>query len=71
MFSTFIDPTVRDVTLMTGGFPARYGGRLSAVLDVHSAEEVRLAAFTEPRNSPCSRRRARSEERSTTAKARG
>jgi hypothetical protein len=26
---------------MTGGFPARYGGRLSAVLDVHSAEEVR------------------------------
>ena len=41
LFSTFIDPTVRDVTLMTGGFPARYGGRLSAVLDVHSAEEVR------------------------------
>ena len=28
-------------TLMTGGFPARYGGRLSSVLDVHSAEEVR------------------------------
>ena len=26
---------------MTGGFPARYGGRLSSVLDVHSAEEVR------------------------------
>ena len=26
LFSTFIDPTVRDVTLMTGGFPARYGG---------------------------------------------
>jgi hypothetical protein len=41
MFSTFIDPTVRDVTLMTGGFPARYGGRLSSVLDVRSAEEVR------------------------------
>ena len=41
LFSTFIDPTVADVTLMTGGFPARYGGRLSAVLDVHSAEEVR------------------------------
>jgi hypothetical protein len=41
LFSTFIDPTVGDVTLMTGGFPARYGGRLSAVLDVHSAEEVR------------------------------
>ncbi|HEY9228906.1 MAG TPA: carboxypeptidase regulatory-like domain-containing protein, partial [Gemmatimonadaceae bacterium] len=41
LFSTFIDATVRDVTLMTGGFPARYGGRLSAVLDVHSQEEVR------------------------------
>ncbi len=41
LFSTFIDPTVRDVTLMTGGFPARYGGRLSSVLDVHSAEEAR------------------------------
>ena len=41
LFSTFIDPTVRDVSLMTGGFPARYGSRLSAVLDVHSAEEVR------------------------------
>ena len=41
LFSTFIDPTVSGVTLMTGGFPARYGGRLSAVLDVHSQEEVR------------------------------
>jgi hypothetical protein len=41
LFSTFIDPTVRDVTLMTGGFPARYGGRLSSVLDVHSAEDIR------------------------------
>jgi hypothetical protein len=41
LFSTFIDPTVRDVTLMTGGFPARYGGRLSSVLDVRSAEDVR------------------------------
>jgi hypothetical protein len=41
LFSTFIDPTVRDVSLMTGGFPARYGGRLSSVLDVRSAEETR------------------------------
>src|SRR5512143_1021053 len=41
LFSTFIDPTVRDLTLMTGGFPARYGGRLSSVLDVHSMDEVR------------------------------
>jgi hypothetical protein len=41
LFSTFIDPTVGDITLMTGGFPARYGSRLSSVLDVHSAEEAR------------------------------
>lgn len=41
LFSTFIDPTVRDVTLITGGFPSRYGGRLSSVLDIRSAEEVR------------------------------
>ncbi len=41
LFSTFIDPTVQGVTLMTGGFPARYGGRLSSVLDVESAEERR------------------------------
>jgi len=41
LFSTFIDPMVRDVSLMTGGFPARYGGRLSAVLDVTSAAEPR------------------------------
>lgn len=41
LFSTFIDPTVNDVTLMTGGFPSPYGGRLSSVLDVGSAEEVR------------------------------
>jgi hypothetical protein len=41
LFSTFIDPTVGDITLMTGGFPARYGSRLSSVLDVHSADETR------------------------------
>jgi hypothetical protein len=41
LFSTFIDATVRDVTLMTGGFPARYGGRLSSVLDVQSADDPR------------------------------
>ncbi|HTI63821.1 MAG TPA: carboxypeptidase regulatory-like domain-containing protein [Gemmatimonadaceae bacterium] len=41
LFSTFMVPTVRDLTLMTGGFPARYGGRLSSVLDVHSADEPR------------------------------
>lgn len=41
LFSTFMDATVRDFTLMTGGFPARYGGRLSSVLDVRSAEDLR------------------------------
>ena len=41
LFSTFIDPTVRDLTLMTGGFPARHGGRLSSVLDVRSIDEAR------------------------------
>jgi len=40
LFSTFIDPTVRDVTLMTGGFPARFGGRLSAVARCALAEDV-------------------------------
>jgi hypothetical protein len=41
LFSTFMDATVRDATLMTGGFPARYGGRLSSVLDVRSSKEER------------------------------
>jgi hypothetical protein len=41
LFSTFMDATVRDVTLMTGAFPARHGGRLSSVLDVRSAVEAR------------------------------
>jgi hypothetical protein len=41
LFSTFIDPMVGGITLMTGGFPSRYGGRLSSVLEVNSAEEAR------------------------------
>ena len=41
LFSTFMDATVGGIELMTGAFPARYGGRLSAVLDVRSAEEPR------------------------------
>ncbi len=32
--SMFNPETVSDITLMSGGFPARYGDRLSAVLDV-------------------------------------
>lgn len=41
LFSTFMDATVRDVALHTGAFPARFGGRLSSVLDVRSAVEAR------------------------------
>ena len=41
LFSTFMDPTVRGLTLLTGGFPSRYGGRLSSVLDVQSSEDAR------------------------------
>jgi hypothetical protein len=38
MFSPFISEAVSDVTLLAGGFPAQYGGRLSSVLDVTTKE---------------------------------
>jgi hypothetical protein len=41
VFSTFVDASVGGIELMTGAFPARYDGRLSSVLDVHSADETR------------------------------
>ncbi len=41
LFSTFLDETVSGVDLLTGGFGAAYGGRLSSVLDVHSADASR------------------------------
>jgi hypothetical protein len=41
LFSTFMDATVGGIELMTGAFPARYGGRLSSVLDVRSADVAR------------------------------
>lgn len=41
LFSTFIGATVASVDLRRGGLPVRYGGRLSGVLDVQSAEPVR------------------------------
>ncbi len=41
LFGTFIDETVADLNLLTGAFPASYGGRLSSVLDVTSQDESR------------------------------
>jgi hypothetical protein len=38
LFSPFIAEAVSDVTLLAGGFPAKYGGRLSSVLDVTTKE---------------------------------
>lgn len=34
LFAPFIPEAVANVTLLAGGFPSRYGGRLSSVLDV-------------------------------------
>ncbi|MDB4883521.1 MAG: TonB-dependent receptor plug [Gemmatimonadetes bacterium] len=41
LFSTFLDETVGEIELLTGGFGASHGGRLSSVLDVRSAEPSR------------------------------
>ncbi|MEP6991938.1 MAG: TonB-dependent receptor [bacterium] len=41
LFSTFLDETVGSINLLTGGFGAAHGGRLSSVLDVTSAEPAR------------------------------
>ena len=41
LFSTFLDETVGSIDLLTGGFGASHGGRLSSVLDVTSAEPQR------------------------------
>ena len=41
VFSTFMDATVGSIDFMAGAFPARFGGRLSSVLDVRSAEDTR------------------------------
>jgi hypothetical protein len=38
LVSMFNPETLRDITLITGGFPAEYGDRLSAVLDVTNLE---------------------------------
>lgn len=39
--SMFNPQTVSDVSLITGGFPAKYGDRLSAVLDITNREGTR------------------------------
>lgn len=41
LFGTFLEPAVGEITLHTGAFPARYGGRLSSVLEVSSREDAR------------------------------
>jgi hypothetical protein len=41
LFGTFIDETVGEFELMPGGFPARYGTRLSSVLSVTPKAEER------------------------------
>ena len=41
LFGAFVEPMVDRVDFHTGAFPARYGGRLSSVLDVRSAVEPR------------------------------
>ena len=42
VFGTFIDAAVGDAAFTSGAIPARYGGRLSSVLDVTSAEDPRV-----------------------------
>ena len=41
LFGTFIPEAVSSLDLLTGAFPASYGGRLSGVLDVKSTEDAR------------------------------
>lgn len=41
LVSMFNPETLSDITLITGGFPAKYGDRLSAVLDVLNKEGTR------------------------------
>lgn len=41
MFSTFPEGTVGSAEMLTGGFTAAYGGRLSSVLSINSASDPR------------------------------
>lgn len=38
LFSTFNTNALKNVTLIKGGFPAQYGGRLSSILDITTKE---------------------------------
>jgi hypothetical protein len=46
LVSMFNPETVNEITLITGGFPSKYGDRLSAVLDVSNKEGVRDRTFS-------------------------
>lgn len=46
VFSMFNPETLEDINLITGGFPSRYGDRLSAVLDVSNREGSKTKYFT-------------------------
>jgi hypothetical protein len=46
VFSMFNPETLEDINLITGGFPSKYGDRLSAVLDVSNREGSKTKYFT-------------------------
>ena len=46
VFSMFNPETLEDISLITGGFPSRYGDRLSAVLDVSNSEGNKVKPIT-------------------------
>lgn len=46
LVSMFNPETLSDISLITGGFPAKYGDRLSAVLDVTNREGTRDKNFS-------------------------
>ncbi|MBZ0202791.1 MAG: TonB-dependent receptor [Ignavibacteria bacterium] len=46
VFSMFNPETLEDINLITGGFPSKYGDRLSAVLDVSNSEGSKQKYFT-------------------------
>lgn len=40
IFSTFNPQTIQNIEYFTGGFPARYGNRMSGVLDIATQESI-------------------------------